>query len=142
MLVGIWNLGAIILIFAVNATMNLFGIMMEYHNQYTKKGQLALIHLWQLRWDCSLDCDHDLLPECNQFHGRKSSRICLCHHPNHLCVFQYFCSEYGAAIQEGWRLKRLSFCRKILHRTESAGKNRFGLDDFCWYLSTRINYKK
>lgn len=37
MLVGIWDLGAIILIFAVNATMNLFGIMMEYHNQYTEK---------------------------------------------------------------------------------------------------------
>lgn len=37
MLVGIWDLGAIILIFAVNATMNLFGIMMEYHNQYTKR---------------------------------------------------------------------------------------------------------
>jgi len=37
MLVGIWDLGAIILIFALNATMNLFGIMMEYHNQYTKK---------------------------------------------------------------------------------------------------------
>ncbi len=37
MLVGIWDLGAIILIFAVNATMNLFGIMMEYHNQYIEK---------------------------------------------------------------------------------------------------------
>ncbi|MCB2209961.1 heliorhodopsin HeR [bacterium] len=37
MLVGIWDLGAIILIFAVNATMNLFGIMMEYHNQHTEK---------------------------------------------------------------------------------------------------------
>jgi hypothetical protein len=37
MLVGFWDLGAIILIFAVNAIMNLFGIMMEYHNQYTKK---------------------------------------------------------------------------------------------------------
>ncbi len=37
MLVGIWDLGAIILIFTVNATMNLFGIMMEYHNQYTEK---------------------------------------------------------------------------------------------------------
>jgi hypothetical protein len=37
MLVGIWDLGAIILIFSVNATMNLFGIMMEYHNQYTEK---------------------------------------------------------------------------------------------------------
>ncbi len=37
MLVGMTDLGALILIFAVNATMNLFGIMMEYHNQYTKK---------------------------------------------------------------------------------------------------------
>lgn len=37
MLVGIWDLGSIILIFAVNATMNLFGIMMELHNQNTEK---------------------------------------------------------------------------------------------------------
>jgi hypothetical protein len=37
MLVGIYDLGAIILIFSINAMMNLFGIMMEYHNQYTKK---------------------------------------------------------------------------------------------------------
>jgi hypothetical protein len=37
MLLGIWDLGAIILIFAVNATMNLFGIMMEYYNQHTQK---------------------------------------------------------------------------------------------------------
>ena len=36
-LVGIWDLGSIILIFFLNATMNLFGIMMEYHNQYTQK---------------------------------------------------------------------------------------------------------
>lgn len=38
MLIGIWDLGAIILIFAVNATMNLFGIMMEQpkHHQPRK----------------------------------------------------------------------------------------------------------
>jgi hypothetical protein len=54
MLVGIWDLGAIILIFAVNATMNLFGIMMEYHNKYTERtnwlsfifGSLAGIIPW------------------------------------------------------------------------------------------------
>jgi hypothetical protein len=54
MLVGVWDLGAIILIFAVNAAMNLFGIMMEYHNQYTEKtnwtsfifGSLAGIVPW------------------------------------------------------------------------------------------------
>ena len=37
MLIGIWDLGAIILIFTLNATMNLFGIMMELHNQKTEK---------------------------------------------------------------------------------------------------------
>jgi hypothetical protein len=37
MLVGIWDLGAIILLFALNATMNLFGIMMEFDNQNRKK---------------------------------------------------------------------------------------------------------
>ena len=37
MLVGVWDLGALILIFGINAMMNLFGIMMEYHNQHTEK---------------------------------------------------------------------------------------------------------
>lgn len=37
MLVGLWDLGALILIFGIYATMNLFGIMMGYHNQYTGK---------------------------------------------------------------------------------------------------------
>ncbi|MBL7007042.1 MAG: heliorhodopsin HeR [Spirochaetia bacterium] len=37
MLSGIWDLGAILLMFFINATMNLFGIMMEYHNQGLKK---------------------------------------------------------------------------------------------------------
>lgn len=37
MLTGIWDLGAILLIFFLNATMNLFGILMEYQNFYTKR---------------------------------------------------------------------------------------------------------
>lgn len=37
MLVGIWDLGTIILAFGVNAMMNLFGVLMELHNQTTKK---------------------------------------------------------------------------------------------------------
>ena len=37
MLVGIYDLGAIILIFGINAMMNLFGNMMEFHNQNTEK---------------------------------------------------------------------------------------------------------
>lgn len=37
MLSGLWDLGAIILIFGINALMNFFGIMMELHNQMTEK---------------------------------------------------------------------------------------------------------
>lgn len=37
MLSGLWDLGAILLIFGINAMMNLFGIMMELHNQTTRK---------------------------------------------------------------------------------------------------------
>jgi hypothetical protein len=37
LLVGINDIGAIILAFMVNASMNLFGIMMEYHNHHTSK---------------------------------------------------------------------------------------------------------
>ena len=37
MLVGIYDLGALIMIFALTAVMNLMGLMMEIHNQSTKK---------------------------------------------------------------------------------------------------------
>jgi hypothetical protein len=37
MLVGVSDLGALILMFGLNAMMNLFGIMMELHNQNTQK---------------------------------------------------------------------------------------------------------
>ncbi len=37
MLVGIWDLGSIILMFGINAMMNLFGVMMELHNQTAKR---------------------------------------------------------------------------------------------------------
>jgi hypothetical protein len=37
MLCGIYELSALILIFSLNATMNLFGLMMEKHNQTTAK---------------------------------------------------------------------------------------------------------
>ncbi len=54
MLVGVWDLGTIILAFGINAMMNLFGIVMEYHNQQTEKtnwlsfiyGSIAGIFPW------------------------------------------------------------------------------------------------
>jgi hypothetical protein len=41
MLVGVWDLGTLIVMFGINATMNLFGIMMELHNQTTEKTNWA-----------------------------------------------------------------------------------------------------
>lgn len=37
MLTGVWDLGTMIAMFGINAMMNLFGIMMELHNQTTEK---------------------------------------------------------------------------------------------------------
>jgi Heliorhodopsin len=37
LLVGVWDMGALILMFGINAMMNLFGIMMELHNQTTTR---------------------------------------------------------------------------------------------------------
>ena len=37
MLCGIYEFSSLLLIFALNATMNLFGLMMELHNQTTQK---------------------------------------------------------------------------------------------------------
>ena len=37
MLVGVWDLGTMIVMFGINAMMNLFGMIMELHNQTTKK---------------------------------------------------------------------------------------------------------
>jgi hypothetical protein len=37
LLVGVWDVGALIAMFGINAAMNLFGLMMELHNQHTEK---------------------------------------------------------------------------------------------------------
>jgi hypothetical protein len=37
MLIGVWDLSTLIVLFGINAMMNLFGIMMELHNQKTEK---------------------------------------------------------------------------------------------------------
>ena len=36
-LVGIWDLGSLILMFGISATMNFFGVMTELHNQSTQR---------------------------------------------------------------------------------------------------------
>ncbi len=52
-----WDLGAIILIFGINAMMNLFGIMMELHNQTHEEDRLDRLHLRLHRRHRALDRD-------------------------------------------------------------------------------------
>jgi hypothetical protein len=86
MLVGLWDLGALILIFGLNATMNLFGIMFEYHNQYTEKvnwtsfiyGSIAGIIPWIVifLYFYGALSSGDVKPPC----------ICLCNNSNNFCL--------------------------------------------------------
>lgn len=45
MLVGIWDIGTSIVIFSINATMNLFRITFEMHNKYTKKRNWTALYM-------------------------------------------------------------------------------------------------
>jgi hypothetical protein len=53
MLIGLWDLGALIVIFTLNATMNVFGIMMELHNQHTENLSAKTVLCW-LIWTGTL----------------------------------------------------------------------------------------
>ena len=64
MLVGVWDLGALIALFGVNATMNLFGIMMELHNQTTKKTNWTSFIYGCFRRHRALDRHCRLLSTC------------------------------------------------------------------------------
>jgi len=45
MFFGVYDLGSLILIFAINATMNLLGLMMELHNQTTEKTRWTAFYI-------------------------------------------------------------------------------------------------
>jgi len=129
MLVGVSDLGALILMFGINAMMNLFGIMMELHNQTTKKtdwtayiyGCLAGIVPWIVIF--------------MYFYGSlgsssaKTAGVCLCHRANHLRVLQHLCGQHGIAIQKGWSLEGLSLRGTHVYRPEPARQDRPGLAD-------------
>ena len=86
MLVGVWDLGAMILMFGLNAMMNLFGIMMELHNQTSSQDQLDFVHLWKHCGYFPLDRDCHVFPGITWFIGCKAAGFRLCDHTHHLCV--------------------------------------------------------
>ena len=104
MLIGIWDLGAIILLFTLNATMNLFGIMMELHNQHTPRTDwTAFIY----------GCVAGFVPWVvitlnfcwrGQFRRGQAARVCIRYRANLVCVLQYLCHQHGTAIQKDWPL--------------------------------------
>ena len=129
MLIGIWDLGAIILIFTLNATMNLFGIMMELHNQHTEKtnwtafiyGCIAGIVPWiviMLYFVGAVNSGDD-----------QAAGICLHHRPDVVCLLQYLRHQHGFAVQEDWPLEGLPVRGTRLYHPEPVGQDRAVLAD-------------
>ena len=62
MLFGVYDVGSLLLIFVLNARMNLFGLDMEKINQpwQKRKSKLETFYLWVNRRNHSLDCYYSL----------------------------------------------------------------------------------
>ena len=87
MLVGIYDLGAIILIFGINAMMNLFGLLMELHNQTTQKTDWTSFIFGSIAGDHSMDCDRTLLRRIAYKRRWKATYVCICDYPNIVRLF-------------------------------------------------------
>jgi hypothetical protein len=97
MLVGVSDLGALILMFGVNAMMNLFGIMMELHNQ-TKEDGLDCLHLRLPGRDLPLDRYLSILLWIACLLRRQTAGVHVCHRSDHLRVLQHLCGQHGTAV--------------------------------------------
>ena len=139
MLVGVWDIGAIILIFGVNAMMNLFGIMMELQNQTTEEDRLDSLHLRLHRRDHPVDRDHALLRRGRQLGRRQAAGLRLHHHPDPVHLLQHLRPQHVLAVQEGGSLGRLPVRRAGLHHPQPAGQDRTGLVDLCRHTGAGVN---
>jgi hypothetical protein len=129
MLIGIWDLGAIILLFTLNATMNLFGIMMELHNQHTQKTDWTAFIYGCIAGIRPMGGDHAVLRRRGKFRGMPS-RLPLCTPSSHtVCLLQHFRHQHGFTIQEDRSLERLPVRGTRLHHPEPIGQIRAVLAD-------------
>ena len=121
MLIGIWDLGAIILIFAVNATMNLFGNHDGAAQPAHRENELDGFYLRLHRRDRAVDRDHALLRGRGQFWGCQAASICIHHCPDIVCLFQYLRHQHGLAVQEDWSVEGLPVRGTCLYHPEPVG---------------------
>ncbi len=139
MLVGIWDLGTMIVMFGVNAAMNLFGITMELQNEGSKKinwlnfiyGCFAGIVPWIVVFM--------YFPGCGGINRSKTSGLCVCDCPHTVRLLQYFRSEYVPAIQKSWSLEELPVWGADVHRVEFVSQDAACLDDFLRYAGTDVS---
>ena len=118
MLAGVWDFGSLILMFGINAMMNLFGIMMEYHNQHTERtdwtsfiyGCIAGIIPWILIFTYFYTSINSS--------DAKPPGVRLRHHPHDLRLLQHIRGQYVVAIQEDRPVEELSLRGTRLHHPQ------------------------
>lgn len=96
MLVGIYELAALLLVFALNAAMILFGWMMELHNQSTARTDWTAFVFGSLGRHRALARDRDL-PAARAARAR-CARLRLCHLCLAVPLLQRLRGEHGAAV--------------------------------------------
>ena len=122
MLVGIYDIATLIVIAFVNASMILFGWMMELHNQTTQKTELDGVHLRVHRRGRTLDRHRRLPVRLGQRRRPRTPRVRLLDLLLALRVLQHLRHQPGAPVQEGRALARLPLRRARVHHPQPGGQ--------------------
>jgi hypothetical protein len=100
---GITDIAALFGIFAVNASMIMFGALQEKYESPGSGGFPPVCLRFDDR-DCSLDCYPHLLLCAGVRGDGGSARVCDRHHHLAVPVLQHLCGEPGASVPPRWRL--------------------------------------
>jgi hypothetical protein len=113
MLTAIYDFGTILALFTLTVVMNFMGLMMEIHNQTTKKNRLDILYNRMHSRVCTLG---------SYIHTPYRSYRCRTHIcDRYFCLncdfLQLICSEHGSTIQKDRQMERLSLRRKSIYHT-------------------------
>lgn len=109
LLVGVYDLSMLILLFFLNAMMILFGWIMEVHNQTTQKTDWTLFIFGCIAGASTMDCRR-LIPVQHGTGGIQGADVRVLDLLLDIPVLQRLRDQYDPAVQEGWKVARLSFC--------------------------------
>ena len=129
LLSGIYDIAALIPLFCLNATMNLFGLMMELHNQKTEKTKWTRVHIWIICRRHSVDSHRSLLRRSDA--KRISAHLYLLH-PRVLGVLlPPVPPQHVLAVQEGGKVEGLPLRRVRVRHSQHCGKDCVGVAGVC-----------